>query len=52
MVLKNISNEELAILATIFAISISKDVAPDDVSILGDFFTIVGDVLSLLGEER
>lgn len=49
MFLNDLSGCELITLASIFAITISKNLSNDEINILGDFFSAVGDNLSLIG---
>ena len=46
--LSEFSNEELVILASTIAITISKEFCKEDLVILATFFTILGDNLALL----
>lgn len=46
--LSDFSKEELVVLASTLAISISKEVSSDELAILATFFTILGDNLALL----
>jgi hypothetical protein len=50
--MKCISGERLAYLATTFAGTLAEDLSADDVNILGNFFSIVGDSLSLIASKR
>ncbi len=47
--LSDFSNEELVVLSTTLAISISKEFCQDDLIILATFFTTLGDNLAVLG---
>lgn len=46
--LNDLSGEELVALAAILSIYISQGLSPDQISVLGDFFSALGDNLSLL----
>lgn len=49
MCLNDLSGCELVTFASIFAITIAKNLSDDEINILGDFFSAVGDNLSLIG---
>lgn len=49
---KNICPEELLVLATISSIIIADDLDPDDLEVLGQLFSTVGDSLSLIAAQR
>ena len=46
--LSDFSNEELVVLSSTLAISLSKDFCQDDLIILATFFTTLGDNLAIL----
>lgn len=46
--LNNLSGCELVTLANIISIALSQNLTPDELAILGGFFTIIGDSLSTL----
>lgn len=48
MCLTDLSGCELISLASIFSITIAKNLSNEEISILGDFFSAVGDNLSLI----
>ena len=48
MNLDNLSGSELVLLASFFAIYISQGLTPEQIGTLGDFFSALGDNLSLL----
>ena len=49
---QNCSGENLAVLATAFALRISQGMSADEMNVLGALFEVVGDQLSLMAAAR
>lgn len=48
----NLSGCELVVLAAVLSVSISKDLSPDEIDILGNFFSALGSNLSTISSAQ